>query len=286
MESPNAESHNTESLFTRLLLATECSDFDVGAQKMALALTQRCQLPLTVILPIISNPEFEAIAPQIAAKADAEAAQKLTQLRRQAHEAHVTLEVVVRRGEEPYREIVEEANAQACEMLIIRRRGKRGFLANLLIGEMVTKVVAHAPCHVLIVPNESTVWKQRILVALDSAEAPQDSGQTLRTASRIALQCGLPLHIVSVVAVESLRISLQARMDQWVMQAVAMGVVAQGEICVGKTYPQILLARETSHSDLIVLNGRSKHHATRPILGSIAQKVIALSDFPVLVLHT
>ena len=32
-------------LFTRLLLATECSEFDVGAEKMAFALAQRCSCP-------------------------------------------------------------------------------------------------------------------------------------------------------------------------------------------------------------------------------------------------
>ena len=118
-------------LFTRMLLATECSEFDAGAENVALALAQRCQLPLAVVLPLVSNPEYEALAPQIAARAEQEAAAKLAKLHAQANTAQVTIDLRVRRGEEPYLEIIEEARATNCEMIIIRRRGKRGLLANL-----------------------------------------------------------------------------------------------------------------------------------------------------------
>lgn len=275
-----------ESLFTRLLLATEGSDFDKGAEKMAFALAQRCQLPLAVVLPLASNPEFEALAPQIAAKMDAEAAQKIARLRQQAATASIVTDMVVRRGEELFSEIVEEARTQSSEMLIIRRRGKRGFLANLLIGEMVSQVVAHAPCHVLIVPPESTVWSQRILVAIDPNEALSDTEKTLQTAAKIAAQCELPLYMVCVVAGDNMRPFAAQCMTQWMLQATALGVTANGEIRVGKVSAEILRARETSQSDLIILNSRNPHHAIRTAIGSVAQKVIGLSDYPVLVLHT
>ena len=176
-------------LFTRLLLATECSEFDTGAEKMAFALAQRCNLPLATVLPLVSNPEYEALAPQIAARAEQDAAVKIAKLRAQANTAQVAIDLRVRRGEEPYLEIIEEACATHCEMIIIRRRGKRGLLANLLVGEMVSKVVAHAPCHVLIVPPEASMWSQRVLVAADPTE---DGRQIVAVATGVAAQCGLP----------------------------------------------------------------------------------------------
>ncbi|TXT36738.1 MAG: Universal stress protein UspA-like protein [Comamonadaceae bacterium] len=48
-------------LFTRLLLATEHTEYDTGAEAMALALARRCQLPLATVLPLVSNPEYEAL---------------------------------------------------------------------------------------------------------------------------------------------------------------------------------------------------------------------------------
>ena len=145
-------------LFTRLLLATEHSEFDTGAEAMAFALAQRCQLPLATVLPLVSNPEYEAMAPQIAAKAEQEAAAKIAELREQAAAVGVTIDLrpAPWRGALPGNR--REATAQGSDVIIIRRRGKRGFLANLLVGEMVSKVVAHAPCHVLIVPREARLW--------------------------------------------------------------------------------------------------------------------------------
>ena len=270
-------------LFTHLLLATEGSEFDVGAEKMAFALAQRCQLPLATVLPLVSNPEYEALAPQIAAQAEQEAAITVAKLRAQANAAQVALDLCVRRGEEPYREIVDEARARNCEMLIIRRRGKRGLLANLLVGEMVSKVVAHAPCHVLIVPREASMWNRRVLVATDPTE---DGHPIVAIAAGVAAQCGLPLHVVSVVAAEGLRAQAQALVTQWVEQAQRDGVATQGEVRIGKPFTEILAARASSGSDLIVMGSRSDRRIRHALIGGVAQKVMGLSEHPVMVLHS
>lgn len=269
-------------LFTRLLLATEHSEYDTGAESMALAMAQRCQLPLVTVLPLVSNPEYESLAPMIAARAEREAAVKMAQLHELAVKAGVTIDLRLRRGEEPYQEIVDEARAQNSDMVIIRRRGKRGFLANLLVGEMVSKVVAHAPCHVLIVPPEARMWQQRVLVA---TEPTAQGHQIVTTAIAVAAQCALPLHLVSVIAAEGERPPATGFIDDMVAQAQQAGVLAQGEIRVGKPFTEILAAREASQSDLIVMGSRGEHRIGRALVGGVAQKVMGLSDYPVMVLH-
>lgn len=269
-------------LFSRLLLATEGSEYDMGAEKMAFAMAKRCQLPLATVVPLVSNPEYEALAPQLAAKAEHEAALKIARLRALADAAGVNIELRVRRGEEPYVEIVEEARSQKSEMIIIRRRGKRGLLANLLVGEMVSKVVAHAPCHVLIVPPESAMWSKRVLVAADPAE---DSNRAVTTAGALALQCALPLQIISVVVADELRAQAMATVDQLVQQARTAGVEAHGEVRVGKPYAEILAACDTSGCDLTVMGSRNDSRIGRALVGGVAQKVLGLSPHPVLVLH-
>lgn len=269
-------------LFTQLLLATQCSEFDTGAEKMALALAQRCRLPLRTVLPLLSNPEYEALAPEVAAQAEHEAALKIALLRARAEAVQVTIDLCVRRGEEPYQEIVDEARASGAEMIIIRRRGKRGILANLLVGEMVSKVVAHAPCHVLIVPVAASIWSRRVLVAVD----PQEDGRpSVALAAAVAAQCGLPLHVVSVVGASAQRPQAEALVAQRVAQAVNMGVAAQGEVRVGKPYAETLAARQESGSDLIVIGRRGDAHLGRALVGGVAQKVMGLAEHPVLVLH-
>lgn len=269
-------------LFTRLLLATEHSPFDTGAEAMGFALAQRCQLPLATVLPLVSNPEYEAIAPQIAAQAEREAAAKIAELREQARAAGVSIDLHLRRGPEPYQEIVDEAIAQNSDVIIIRRRGKRSFLANLMVGEMVSKVVAHAPCHVLIVPREARLWQQRVLVA---AEATTQGRQIVATGIAVAAQCGLPLQLVTVVPAEALRSEANAFVIEMIKLAQAQNVEARGEVRVGNAYIEILAARTACQADLIVMGSRGEARLGRALVGGVAQKVMGLSAQPVLVLN-
>ncbi|MBN8509682.1 MAG: universal stress protein, partial [Burkholderiales bacterium] len=193
--------------FHRLLLATEHTDFDVGAETVAFALARRCGLPLAGVLPIVSNPEFEAVAPELAARADAEAARRAEGVEAAAAAQGVALALEVRHGAEPYEEIVAEARERAADLVIIRRRGKRGFLANLMFGEMVGKVVAHAPCSVLMCPRAATMWQREVLVGVDP-QAPDAA--LVATAARIAGECGIGLRIVGVVAGDGARAAAEA----------------------------------------------------------------------------
>lgn len=269
-------------LFTRLLLATEHTEFDTGAEKLAFGLAQRCQLPLGTILPLVSNPEYEALEPQIAARAEREAATKIARLREQAQAAGVAIDLCVRRGEEPYQEIVEEARERASDLLIIRRRGKRGFLANLLVGEMVRKVVAHAPCHVLIVPRGAGLWSRRVLAA---APPTAHGRQVVATAIAVAAQFGLSLQLVSVIPAEGLRSEAESFISEMVNQAQQGGVVAKGEVRRGKPFTEILASVASSRADLIVIGSRGDSRIGRALVGGVAQKVVGLSEHPVLVLH-
>ena len=269
-------------LFTRLLLATEHTEFDSGAETVALAMAQRCKLPLTAVFPLVSNPEYEALAPQIAARAERDAAQKIAQLRAQADAVCVMIDLRVRRGEEPYQEIVQEAKGQGSDLIIIRRRGKRGFLANLLMGEMVSKVVAHAPCHVLIVPREARMWSQRVLVAA----APGAQGRGLvSTAAAVAKQCGLPLHVVCVALGNEQRQPADVFLIDALELARQRGVSVQAEIRIGKPVTEILASATRCQADLIVIGSHSDNRSGRVLVGGVAQKVIGLSESPVLILH-
>ena len=269
-------------LFTRLLLATEHTEFDSGAENVGLALAKRCQRPLAVVLPLVSNPEYEALAPQLAARAEREAASKIAALRGQADAQGVPIELSVRRGEEPYQEIVEEARAQGSDLIVIRRRGKRSLLANLLVGEMVSKVVAHAPCAVLIVPRGAGLWHQRVLVA---AEPTPQGRRLVGTAAAVAAECDLPLQIVCVSTGEAQRQSAQAFMAEALLLARHAGASAQAEVRSGKPFTEILAAAAACQADLIVIGSRSDSHIGRALVGGVAQKVLGLSEHPVLVQH-
>lgn len=266
--------------FERLLLATEHTDFDVGAEAVAFALARRCGLPLAGVLPVVSNPEFEAVAPQLAERADADAARRAEAVEAAAAALGVALRLAVRHGAEPFEEIVAEARERGADLLIVRRRGKRGFLANLMFGEMVGKVVAHAPCSVLMCPRAATMWRRAVLVGVD----PQAPDPVLvDTAARIAGECSIGLHVVGVVSGSAYRAAAEAVIADAVARASALGVTAQGEVRGGRPHESLIAAAAERGADLIVVARRSHPLPDRAWIGGTAQKVIGLADGPVLV---
>ena len=269
------------SVFQHLLLATEHSEFDRGAEALALALARRCQLPLAGVLPIVSNPEFEAEAPALAARADQHAAARIAELHEMAQAQGVSLALQARRGPEPHQEIVDEARERHSDLIVIRRRGKRGFLANLLLGEMVSKVVALAPCSVLIVPRGAQMWQQRVLVA---AEAGAQGQQLVALAGAVAAECQLPVTVISVADAAG-QATAQTFVNASVARLQQRGLNAEGRVLSGRPYEQILQAGRETGADLIVIGSRGELPLARALVGGVAQKVIGLAEHPVLVAH-
>ena len=268
------------TLFSRLLLATEHSEHDRGAEALAMAMAARCALPLAGVLPVVSNPEFEAVAPQLAARADAEASALRESLERMAAAQQVAFELRVRRGPEPYLEIVEEARERGADLLIIRRRGQRGLLANLLVGEMVSKVVAHAPCSVIIAPRGAAMWRRQVLVGIDP-QAPDAAA--LAVAAGIARDCGLPLRVLCVAGSEATRAATEQALAIAVAQAQAICAPVDGEVSVGRPHQALIAAQQACGADLLVIARHGSDTLTRAWIGGTAQKVIGLADCPVLV---
>ncbi len=262
------------AVFSRLLLATEHSEFDAGAEALALAMASRCGLSLRVVLPLASNPEYEALAPELAAREEALAAAALRSLAGQAGRAGVAVELQARRGPDLAREIVDEAAECAADLLVIRRRGRRGFLANLLLGQMVRDVVVRSPCSVLVAPRAARMWSHAVLAALD----PSSTDMTpVATAAAIAAECALPLTVVCVGAAD------EAELGRVRSTAQALGVQAQVQRRDGRPHEQIAAAAREAGADLVVIGRRGDETVAHAWLGGVAQKVIGFADLPVLV---
>jgi len=275
--------------FSRLLLATEHSEHDAGSERVALAMAQRCGLPLAAVLPILSNPEYEAVAPELAARTEAAAAARVARLAAVAAEQGVTLEVKARRGPLLFREIVDEAAERAAELVIIRRRGKLGLLANLLVGEMVGQVLAHAPCSVLVTPRESTMWRRHVLIGLDPA-APDAAA--LEQGAAIAAQCDLPLTLLAVAdsagsAVADAALSAAQTRCRSVLAAGGASADALARVQVrrasGKPHKALIETAGQCGADLIVVGRHGDRSIQRAWVGGVTQKVIGLAGCPVLV---
>lgn len=268
--------------FTRLLLATEHTEFDVGAERVAFELAGQRAVPLAAVLPIVSNVEYETVAPEAVARVEAEAFARITQLRGEAQAAGVEFDIRVRRGDEPYREIIAEAQARGADLIVVRRRGKRSILANLLAGEMIGKVATHAPCSVLLVPRAGRLWTRRVLAAVDGTRA---AASVAETAARVAVEAGLPLLMVSVTTHDTPdgRAAADALVAGAIVVARGVGAVVEGRTVAGRAAEAIVALAAGSGADLIVAGrgGPSSHE--RFHLGGNAHRIIGLASCPVLV---
>ena len=270
---------SSTSVLQPLLLATEHGEQDLGAEQVAFALAASMAQPLAVVMPLASNPEYEAVAPQLAARAEADIARRREALGAAALAAGVTVAVQVRRGSELYAEIVAAAREHHSALLVVRRRGQRGLLANLLIGEMVSKVLAHAPCSVLVVPREAGPAQRGLLVGVDPQQLEL---RPVAHAAAVAAALGLPLHLVCVVPREGER----ARADEALSSAHAGLAVApaSAEVRIGAAHAQIIAAAQARDADLIAVARHGGHALGRAWIGGVAQKVIGLAGCAVLVL--
>lgn len=261
----------------RLLLATEHTEQDGGAEAVALALAHRRGEPLAAVLPLARDAELEMAAPAAAERADAEAATRRQALLARARAAGVAIDLHLRRGPERHAEILDEARERGAGLLVIRRRGRRGLLANLLVGEMVSRVLAQATCSVLVVPREGQLWLRAVLVAID----PQHREPSLpAAAAALASECGAVLRLVCVAAREDLRPAAEQALAQALSDSGDAG--AHGEVRVGAVAAEIMAAAEACGADLIVV-GRHGSGQARVRLGSVAREVTGRAACPVLV---
>jgi nucleotide-binding universal stress UspA family protein len=271
------------SSFARILLATEHTEFDAGAERVAFALAGGTATPLLGVLPLVSTVEYEALAPQLAAQAEEAAFASLTELRATAAEAGVTLDIRVRRGVEPAQEIIAEALEQAADLVVVRRRGKRGFFAERLVGEMVGKVATGAPCSVLLAARAGRRWTRRVLVGVDASDA---AAQAAEVAAGIAQRDGLPLLIASSAAHDTGadRAHAEAALASALAIATRAGARAETRIVTGRADEAVAALAVESGADLVVV-GRTGEtgRLQRLLLGGTAHRIIGLSPCPVLV---
>ena len=210
----------------------------------------------------------------------------LEQLRIAAEGAGVRVDVHVRHGEEPYREIIAEAAERNADLIVARQRGRRGFLAKMLVGEMVGKVATLAPCSVLLVPRAAQMWSHSVLAAVDFSPATM---KVASVAAAVAASCFLPMLVVSVASGESAeaRRSAEAAMGRAVNAGAGSGLAAEGKVLEGRAPDEVVRFAAERRADLIVV-GRSGESGQvgRRLLGGTAEKISGLAECPVLVVKT
>lgn len=195
----------------------------------------------------------------------------------------------------PVAGILEYACGHDIELIVMGTRGRVG-IDHLLSGSVAEDVVRHASCPVLTVRcKEDGGWKdqvRRILVAVDFSEYTP-----VQTAIELARAYGAELDLLHVIeeavlptiyGVEPLSPGspLYVRRTEGALRKTIEGLSVEGLtirplVRIGNPPRRILEFAQEGRSDLIVLGSQGRTGLGRLLMGSVAEKVVRLSDVPV-----
>ena len=283
-----------------ILLATDGSESCEGAVKEAIYLAKSCVAKLSVIYVLETNPEFETEGLKFVEKMELAAREHIEMIRKEAAARNVEIEAIVRRTDQPYKAITEEAAKMKTDVIVMGRRGRTG-LAKMLMGSVTAKVIGYAPCKVLVVPRLASISCKNILIATDGSKY---SVAAAAESIGIAKRCKSDLIIITAVHTEALTsMSPDTGYTQSQQETIAKqeldraekniagvkelaekeGIHAEGIIVEGRPYEVIAKAARDKNIDLIVVGSHGRTGISRFLMGSVTERVIGHAESAVLV---
>jgi nucleotide-binding universal stress UspA family protein len=143
-------------MYQRILLPTDGSEATDKAVASALALARLCGAEIRVLsvkdpYPFAAVSEIHPIAPQEFLDAQDRAAKACVQRALDAAQvAGVAASGNVVEAVHPWEAIVEHAQTEGCDVIVMASHGRRG-IAALLLGSETTRVLTHTALPVLVV---------------------------------------------------------------------------------------------------------------------------------------
>lgn len=263
----------------KILLATDGSEFSSGAVSEAINLAVKCSSRITAIAVVEANEEYASEAPQLIEKAETEAVEILASLKEQAVAAGADCDTAVHTGDSPYRIIVDEAEKNGSELIVMGRRGRSG-IAKVAMGSVTARVIGHAPCDVLVVPRVGAGDYRKILVATDGSPHGEAAAAE---AIKIAQKIEGSLMAISVAHSETKVNEAEQAVLKVRQMAEAEGIFCETLVSTGKNYIEIVEKAKEKNTSLIVVGCHGRTGLGRLLMGSVTERVVGLAPCAVLV---
>ncbi len=263
----------------KILLATDGTAYSEGAIREGIKFAAKCSSRIYACMTIETNPEYETIGSSAMAKEEEEATAHLKTIKARAEKEGVTCETIFHESMEASQAIVDDAADRMMDMIVIGRHGYKG-LVKALMGETAAKVIAHAPCKVLVVPKAAQIEYKNILVATDGSA---HGNAAVSEAITIAKRCGSHVIALSAMRDERERDEANTLSSTAVELARKEGVSAEAVTPMGRSYDVIVETAGGRGVDLIVMGAYGKTGVKKLLMGSATEKVIGSAGCAVLV---
>ncbi|MFI5296335.1 MAG: universal stress protein [Thermodesulfovibrionales bacterium] len=263
----------------KLLLSTDGSQYSEGAIQEAISFASKCSSKIYVCMVLETNPEYETIGSNVFEKEEEEATAHLESIKARATKEGLRCETIFHESIKASEAIVDEATERKVDMIVIGRHGRKG-LSKALMGEDAARVIAHAPCKVLVVPKAARIEYRNILVATDGSI---HSNAALTEAIAIAKRCGSHLIALSAMRDETERQEAENYANKAIDLAQKEGVSAEAVTPIGRSFDAIVETAGGRGVDLIVMGTYGKTGVKKLLMGSSTEKVIGNAGCAVLV---
>jgi len=134
----------------KILVAMDNSDFAKKALKTAIHMAKLESGTLTVLTVSPYVLDFDELPPSIVQRLKADAQAVADKAKAVLVDAGVEADVQVEQGNSPAENVINFAQEYKIDLIILGQRGRTD-LEKFLTGSVTERVVAHAPCSVLVV---------------------------------------------------------------------------------------------------------------------------------------
>jgi nucleotide-binding universal stress UspA family protein len=281
--------------YRKILVAVDGSESSRNAllQAFRLAVDEKCWITVTSVVPPYEG-EIEILGVKdIRAALRKPCDDALDEARELAETERALIKTVCEEGE-IHERIVDLADAENCDLIIMGRRGLRP-VERMLVGVVTARVIGHTQRDVLVVPNGTEVGWKTIVLATDGSRY---SATAAERAIAFARAYGGELRVLSVVdvpaefyaeapaAVEDLVRKAKGFVVGVKKQAEAAGVKTETFVSEAEAYQAVNNLALEQKADMIVLGSHGRTGLRRLLMGSVTEKVIGYAPCPVLVVKS
>jgi nucleotide-binding universal stress UspA family protein len=280
--------------YRKILVAVDSSESSRNAlhQAFKLANEEKCWITVTSVVPPYEG-EIEILGVKdIRAALRKPCEDALAEVEKIAKTERMLVKTVCEEGE-VHERIVDLADAENCDVIVMGRRGLRR-IERALIGSVTARVIGHTQRDVLVVPKGAPVGWKKIVLATDGS---RHSAAATERALSFAKAYGGELRVVSVVdvptefyaeapkAVEDLVKKAKGFVADVKKQADAAGVKAETFVGEAEAHEAIANLAKEQNADMIIIGSHGRTGLRRLLMGSVAEKVIGYAPCPVLVVR-
>lgn len=279
--------------YRKILVAVDGSEAGKNAFRQACRIGRQDKSWITVIttIPIFSD-QFDvlSIREKVSATLKAEGEKILADIRQIAQEEDVFIRTILEEGT-PFDTIVDTGDEGNFDLIVMGRHGRQR-VEKALVGSVTARVIGNSQRDVLVVPTDSVIGWDTIVVATDGSKFS-------RTATEKALDLAKSytgtIKAVSVVDVtEEFQTEAPEAVDKMVQESLrivnlvcqeaqARGIAAEPVVREGESYRVITNLALKHKADVIVMGSHGRTGVKRLLMGSVTEKVIGYAPCPVLV---